>query len=33
MCGWRVRDEIAARPIQPKLGASSPPVVLVSTRP
>src|SRR5580765_2089208 len=33
MCGCRVPDAIAARPIHPKLGASLPPVVLVMTRP
>src|SRR5262245_27874980 len=33
MCGCRRPDEIAGRPIQPKLGASAPPVVLVITRP
>ena len=33
MCACRVPEAIAARPIQPKLGASVPPVVLVMTRP
>src|SRR6185503_6836497 len=33
MCGCRLPDAIAARPIHPKLGALLPPVVLVMTRP
>src|SRR5438093_4511376 len=33
MCGCRVRESIADRPIHPKLGRSPPPVVLVMTRP
>src|SRR6266849_1827544 len=32
MCGCLLPEAIAARPIHPKLGASSPPVVLVMTR-
>ena len=33
MCGCLVPEATAARPIHPKLGDPSPPVVLVMTRP